>query len=416
MNPGKPQPAINIIIGNTKATGRTHDAVARPRYHGEEDDEPRPSPPAALWPPSNLRMPREVFGMRNDPQLSDNQCFVCKGYGHFGRDCPYLTAYYASTNEGMSYVTRANAELTDEIRDSVSEYIVALWQVLQYHWPLTYAFELAREVLTEEHPDDWIDDLGDYKEKLELAHELGAPVGWQLQPFDFIFEQLCELRKYLNKPPPERKPPNLEPHDAMSLRPPRKAATTTTGTGRNFPSAFVTTQAGSASTQDQDFQGTPVQQPAAPQAKVKAPSVTVTVTDTPVPKVVSAVVHDAPQVSTATSTTPKASTPVKQEPQDTQPYVEPALTETVMVHQDPGCTVERLIYGTHGYRIRTTYFDPVTHEGIGQSGSPMFHFAQPQADTEEPEQGHCVQPDDQDDDEPMDGTQVKIPSSDSDEL
>ena len=46
----------------------------------------------------------------------------------------------------------------------------------------------------------------------------------------------------------------------------------------------------------------------------------------------------------------------------------------------------------------------------------MFHFAQQQATTEEPEQGHCDQQDDQDVDEPMDGTQVKIPSSDSDEL
>ena len=140
-------------------------------------------------------------------------------------------------------------------------------------------------------------------------------------------------------------------------------------TGRNLPSAFVTTASGSASTQDHDFRGPPVPKQIAPQPTAKVPTVVVTMdTSIPVPKVISAVVHDAPQVQ-PTTTTPKASTPVKEEPKDDKTaYTEPALTETVLLHQDPGCLIKRPIYGSYGYSICATYFDPATGEGISQTG------------------------------------------------
>ena len=180
MEAGRLKPSCTCTIPGFRTAGFGHNALSR--HRGEQatfDDETqrRPRDRHCVWPPMSMRFPDELFERRG--KVPQNHCYVCNEEGHHAHSCPYYWAWLYATPEGRNFMHRQGYEVPELSQKATKAHAKALLEVLNYHWPLVKAMSLARQVHTEENPDNFLEDLGDYVDKERMAIALGYPRKWK---------------------------------------------------------------------------------------------------------------------------------------------------------------------------------------------------------------------------------------------
>ena len=89
---------------------------------------------------------------------------------------------------------RQGYEVPELSQKATKAHAKALLDVLNFHWPLVKAMSLARQVHTEENPDNFLEDLGDYVDKERMAIALGYPRNWEMTLWNTIYRRYLALQ------------------------------------------------------------------------------------------------------------------------------------------------------------------------------------------------------------------------------
>jgi hypothetical protein len=194
-NGQKPQPNFQGTMNGLRASGRTYDAVGRPRFDREQFDEPKPSITETIWPPADLKMPRELKMFRYHLQIEDSQCWLCMGHNHKAKQCPFWFGFVIHHPDGRKLI--GNTVVPKEIAEAYLPHALMMNVCLYYNMPLKMATELAQLVLSDEAPYDRIEELNDSLQRDKMAKYLKyEPGSYSQMPWDKLHQKyLDECKK-----------------------------------------------------------------------------------------------------------------------------------------------------------------------------------------------------------------------------